>query len=95
MNSTSVNASSEVIPFDNNVMATINKLKNQHKCADLAGIYKELKKYPFIHYSPLSTLVLDRQIKTPTIEQQPISPSILENELFLDTMLKKSLLHNS
>ena len=47
MNSTSVNASSEVIPFDNNVMATINKLKNQHKCADLAGIYKELKKYPF------------------------------------------------
>ena len=44
MNSTSVNTSSEVIPFDNNVMATINKLKNQHKCADLASIYKEFKK---------------------------------------------------
>ena len=44
MKSTSVNTSSEVIPFDNNVMATINKLKNQQKRADLASIYKELKR---------------------------------------------------
>ena len=44
MKSTSVNTSSEVIPFDNNVMATINKLKNQHKRADLSSIYKELKR---------------------------------------------------
>ena len=34
----------EVTPFDNNVMATIIKLRNQHKCADLASIYKELTK---------------------------------------------------
>ena len=39
-----VNTSSEVTPFDNNVMATINKLRNQHKRADLASIYKELTK---------------------------------------------------
>ena len=44
MNSTSDNTSSEVIPFDNNVMATINKLKNQHPRADLASIYKKNKK---------------------------------------------------
>ena len=41
--------------------------------------------------SPFSTLVLDRQIKTPIIGQQQTSPSILENELFLDTMLKKEV----
>ena len=35
MKSTSVNASSEVTLFDNNIMATINKLKNQHKRAGL------------------------------------------------------------
>ena len=34
----------EVTPFDNNVMATIIKLRNQHKRADLASIYKELTK---------------------------------------------------
>ena len=39
-----VNTSSEVTPFDNNVMATINKRRNQHKRADLASIYKELTK---------------------------------------------------
>ena len=39
-----VNTSSEVTPLDNNVMATINKLRNQHKRADLASIYKELTK---------------------------------------------------
>ena len=38
---------------------------------------------------PLSTLVLDGQIETPTSGQQQTSLSILENELFLDTMLKK------
>ena len=30
--------------FDNNVMATINKLRNQHKRVDVASIYKELTK---------------------------------------------------
>ena len=40
--------------------------------------------------SPLSTPLLDRQIETPTIGQQQTSTSILENELFLDTMLKKA-----
>ena len=40
----SVNTSSEVTLFDNNVVATINKLRNQHKRADLASIYKELTK---------------------------------------------------
>ena len=44
MKGTSVNTSSEVTLFDNNVMATINKLRNQHKRADLASIYKELTK---------------------------------------------------
>ena len=34
----------EVTPLDNNVMATIIKLRNQHKRADLASIYKELTK---------------------------------------------------
>ena len=34
----------EVTPFDTNVMATIIKLRNQHKRADLASIYKELTK---------------------------------------------------
>ena len=34
----------EATPFDNNVMATIIKLRNQHKGADLASIYKELTK---------------------------------------------------
>ena len=153
MNSTSDNTSSEVIPFDNNVMATINKLKNQHKRADLASIYKKLKRSELNNFtedhlkdrinallvsgkiigkanrdrslhllngntspttrqtdpafdnvyepelvetpvtplnSPLSTPVLDRQIETPTIGQQQTSPSIPENELFLDIMLKKA-----
>ena len=44
MKDTSVNTSSEVTLFDNNAMATINKLKNQHKRVDLASIYKELTK---------------------------------------------------
>ena len=44
MKDTSVNLSSEVTVFDNNVISTINKLKNQHKRADLASIYKELTK---------------------------------------------------
>ena len=43
MKSTSVITNSEVTLFDNNVMATINKLKNQRKRADLASIYEELK----------------------------------------------------
>ena len=34
----------EVTPFGNNVMATIIKLRNQHKRADLVSIYKELTK---------------------------------------------------
>ena len=34
----------EVTLFDNNVMATINKLRNQYKRADLASIYEELTK---------------------------------------------------
>ena len=38
---------------------------------------------------PLSTPVLNRRIETPTIGQQQTSSSILENEFFLDTMLKK------
>ena len=153
MKGTSINTSSEVTRFDNNVMATINKLKNQHKRVDLVNIYKELTKnlelnnftedrlksrinaplvsgeiinksnrdYPlhllngttspittqtdpaFDHIykpklletpatplkRPFSTPVLHRQIETPAIGQQQIFPSILENELFLDTMLKK------
>ena len=40
--------------------------------------------------SPFSNPVLDRQIEAPTIAQQQTSPFILENELFLDTMLKKA-----
>ena len=40
--------------------------------------------------SSFSTPVLDGQIETPTIEQQQTSPSILDNEPFLDTMLKKA-----
>ena len=44
MKGTYVNTSSEVTFFDNNVMVTINKLKSQHKHADLASIYKELTK---------------------------------------------------
>ena len=42
MKDTTVSTSSEVTLFDKNVIATINKLKNQHKRADLASIYKEL-----------------------------------------------------
>ena len=137
----------EVTPFDNNVMATIIKLRNQHKRADLASIYKELTKNlelnkftedhlknrinallvngkiinkpnrdrpsyllnenvsPTVDHvyepelletqltplnSPLSAPRLDGEIETPTIGQQHTSPSILENELFLDTMLKKA-----
>ena len=38
MKDTSFNTSSEVTLFDNNVMATNNKLKNHHKCVDLASI---------------------------------------------------------
>ena len=136
----------EVTPFDNNVTATIIKLRNQHKSADLACIYKELTKNlelnkftedhlknrinallvngkiidkpnrdrpsyllnenvsPTVDHvyepelletpltplnSPLSAPRLDGEIETPTIGQQHTSPSILENELFLDTMLKK------
>ena len=135
-------------------MATINKLKSQHKHADLPSIYKELTKKlelnNFTEYhlkdrintllisgkrtdkpnrdrpsyllngntspttiqadpasdhvhepelletpvaplnSPFLTPVLDRQIETPTIGQQQTSSSILENELFLDTVLKKA-----
>ena len=44
MKSTSVNASSQVTLLDDSVMATINKLKNQHKRGDPASIYKELTK---------------------------------------------------
>ena len=44
MKDTGVNTRIEVSIFDDNVMATINKLKNQHKRADLASIYKELAK---------------------------------------------------
>ena len=40
--------------------------------------------------SPFSTAVLDRQIETPTVGQQQTSPSIIENELFLDAILKKA-----
>ena len=154
MKGTSINTSREVILFDNNVMATLNKLKSQHKPAYLASIYKELTKkselnnftedhlkdrinallvsgkiidklnrdcpsyllngntslitpqtdpaFDHVHgpklletpvaplNSPFLTPVLDRQIETPTIGQQQTSPSILENELFLDTMLKKA-----
>ena len=137
----------EVTPFDNNVMATIIKLRNQHKRADLASIYKELTKNlelskftedhlknrinallvngkiidkpnrdhpsyllnesvsPTVDHvyepelletpltplnSPLSAPRLNGEIETPTIGQQHTSPSILENELFLETMLKKA-----
>ena len=38
--------------------------------------------------SPFSAPVLDGEVETPTIGQQHTPPSILENELFLDTMLK-------
>ena len=44
MKGTSVNTSSKVTLFDNNIMVTINKLKNQDKRADLASVYKELTK---------------------------------------------------
>ena len=44
MKGTSVSTGTEVTIFDNNVMATINKLKNQHKRTDLSSIYKELTK---------------------------------------------------
>ena len=154
MKDTSVNTSSEVTLFDNNVKATINKLRNQHKHADLASIYKELTKNlvlnnltekhfknrinallvsgkvigkpnrdrpsyllngnsppittksdsTFDHvYEPelletpatplnssFSTPILDRRTETPTNGQQQTSLSILENKLFLDTMLKKA-----
>ena len=40
--------------------------------------------------TPFSTPELDRQIETPTIGQQKTSLSILENDLFLDIMLKKA-----
>ena len=143
MKDTSVNTSSEVTLFDNNVLATINKLKSQQKCADLElnnftedhlkdtinallvsgkiidkpnrdrrsyllngntspittqtdpafdHIHEpELLEAPVtLLNSPFSTPVLDRQIEIPTIGQQQTSPSILENELFLDTMLKKA-----
>ena len=153
MNSTIVNTSSEVNPFDNMVMATINKLKNPYKRVDLTNIYKELKRSELNNFTedhlknrintllvtgkiidkpnrdhpsylvngnnspattqndpafdnvyepelvetpvtplncPLTTLVLHRQIETPTIGQQQTSPSILENELFLDIILKKA-----
>ena len=49
MKSTSVNTSSEATLFHNNVMATVNKLKNQHKRADLASIYRELTKNSELH----------------------------------------------
>ena len=152
MNGTNVNTSSEVTLFDNNVMATIYKLKNQHKRADLASIYKELTKNlelnnftedrlrnrinallvsgkiidklnrdrpsyllngndspittqtdpAFDHVyepelletpvtplnSPFSTPVIDRQIEAPNTGQQETSSSILENELYLDTVEK-------
>ena len=41
----SVNTSSKANLFDNNIMATIDKLKNQHKRADLVSIYKESTKF--------------------------------------------------
>ena len=44
MKGASVNTSSEATLFDNTVMATINKLKNQYKRTDLASIYKKLTK---------------------------------------------------
>ena len=152
--STSVNTSSEVTLFDNNVMAIINKLKNQNKRADLASIYKESTKNlesniftddhlknrinvllvsgkridkckrdrpshvlngiispitrqidpafdniyePELLETPVtplnsrfSTPLLDKQIETPAIRQQHTSRSILENELFLNNMLKKA-----
>ena len=44
MKGASVNKSSEITLFDNNDMATINKLRNQHNHANLASIYKELTK---------------------------------------------------
>ena len=148
MKGASVNTSIEATLFDNNIMATINRLKNQYKRTDLASIYKNLTKYLDLHNftedhlkkintllvsreiiekpnrdrlsyvlngntslitaqtdpafdylyetqvtplsSPFSTTVLDRQIEIPTIGQQQPSSSILENELFSDTMLKKS-----
>ena len=40
--------------------------------------------------NPFSTPVLDMLIETPTIGQQQTCASILEKELFLDTMLKKA-----
>ena len=44
MKGTSVSTSSKVTLFDNNIMTTINKLKNQDKRADLASVYKESTK---------------------------------------------------
>ena len=137
----------EVTLFYNNVMATINKLRNEHKRVDLASIFKELTKtlelynftedhlknrtnallvsgkiiekpnrdrpsyllnenisstFDHIHdpelletpltplNSPSSAPVLDGEVETPIIGQQHTSPFILENELFLDTMLEKA-----
>ena len=42
--------------------------------------------HPFKYF--ISTPVLDRQIETAATGQQQTCPSILESELFLDTMLK-------
>ena len=44
MKGTTVNTSSDTTLFDNNIIATINKLRNQHKRAELGSIYKELTK---------------------------------------------------
>ena len=50
MKDTSVNTSGEGTLFDNSAVATINKLKSQHKRADLTSIYKELTKSLELNY---------------------------------------------
>ena len=68
MKGASVNTSSEATLFDNNVMATINKLKNQYKRTDLASIYKkltknlELRNFTEDHLKKINTILVSRKI---------------------------------
>ena len=58
----------EVTLFDNNIMATINKLRNQYKGVDLASICKELTKHLELnnftenHLNRINVLLLNGKI---------------------------------
>ena len=71
MKDTGVNTSSEVILFDNNVMETINKLKNQHKCADL-----QLNNIKDDHSkNRINALSVIGKIKTNSQQRPPVIPT--------------------